>query len=73
MTTMALTLNMASTGFVIKTPAAAEVNPPALVVEEELSLPWYTLISQAALARVWDNDEDAIYDNWRELYGVPAR
>lgn len=21
----------------------------------------------------WDNDEDAIYDNWRQLYGVPAR
>lgn len=21
----------------------------------------------------WDNEEDAIYDNWRELYGVPAR
>ena len=23
--------------------------------------------------RDWDNAEDAIYDNWRELYGVPAR
>jgi len=21
----------------------------------------------------WDNAEDAIYDNWKELYGVPAR
>lgn len=21
----------------------------------------------------WDNEEDAIYDNWRELYGVPTR
>ncbi len=21
----------------------------------------------------WDNDEDAIYDNWRTHYGVPAR
>ena len=21
----------------------------------------------------WDNEEDAIYDNWRELYGVPMR
>jgi len=26
--------------------------------------------SEAAFAEVWDNDEDAIYDNWRELYGV---
>ena len=23
--------------------------------------------------RDWDNAEDAIYDNWRELYGIPAR
>ena len=23
--------------------------------------------------RDWDNIEDAIYDNWRELYDVPAR
>ena len=23
--------------------------------------------------RIWDNEEDAIYDNWRELYGVPER
>jgi hypothetical protein len=21
----------------------------------------------------WDNPDDAIYDNWRDLYGVPAR
>jgi hypothetical protein len=20
----------------------------------------------------WDNPEDAVYDNWREVYGVPA-
>jgi hypothetical protein len=30
-------------------------------------------LSTEPLNRVWDNDEDAIYDNWRELYGVPAR
>ncbi|MEA3339736.1 MAG: hypothetical protein U9R15_07200 [Chloroflexota bacterium] len=23
--------------------------------------------------RDWNNADDAIYDNWRELYGVPAR
>jgi hypothetical protein len=21
----------------------------------------------------WDNAEDAVYDNWKELYGLPAR
>lgn len=31
----------------------------------------WTSLSAASLRRVWDNDEDAIYDNWRELYGVP--
>lgn len=23
-----------------------------------------------SLAEVWDNEEDAIYDDWKELYGV---
>lgn len=26
-----------------------------------------------AFEREWDNEADAIYDNWRELYGVPTR
>ena len=30
---------------------------------------WHTA-SEEAFARVWDNEHDAIYDNWRELYGV---
>ena len=33
----------------------------------------WSFLSEASLQRVWDNEEDAIYDNWRELYGVPAR
>src|SRR5919199_298383 len=24
----------------------------------------------ASLSELWDNEEDAIYDNWKELYGV---
>jgi len=31
---------------------------------------WYRL-SEAALHRVWDNAQDAEYDNWRTFYGVP--
>ena len=27
-------------------------------------------ISEASLSRVWENDQDAAYDNWRDLYGV---
>ena len=33
---------------------------------------WSTM-SLDTFQRDWDNAEDAIYDNWRELYGVPAR
>lgn len=27
----------------------------------------------AAFQREWDNDEDAIYDDWKEHYGVTTR
>jgi len=33
----------------------------------------WSAMSLDAFQRDWDNPEDAIYDNWRELYGVPAR
>lgn len=33
----------------------------------------WSFLSEPALQRVWDNEEDAAYDNWRELYDVPAR
>lgn len=33
---------------------------------------WHS-ISQAALNEIWDNPEDAIYDDWRAHYGTQAR
>ncbi len=33
----------------------------------------WSAMSLDAFQRDWDNVEDAIYDNWRELYGVPTR
>ena len=27
-------------------------------------------LSQDAFARDWDNEKDAVYDRWRQLYGV---
>jgi excisionase family DNA binding protein len=27
-------------------------------------------LALAAMAELWNNEEDAIYDNWRELYGI---
>lgn len=29
-------------------------------------------LSEDAFGRVWDNDEDAVHDDWRERYGVPV-
>jgi len=33
----------------------------------------WSFLSEDALRRVWDSKKDAVYDNWRELYSVPAR
>ena len=33
----------------------------------------WSFLSESALERIWDNEEDAVYDNWRDLYDVPAR
>jgi len=30
-------------------------------------------LSDEAFARTWDNPEDAVYDRWRELYGIRKR
>ena len=30
-------------------------------------------LSLSAFEKEWYNEDDAIYDNWRELYGVSAR
>ena len=42
-----------------------------LDVEVESEADW-SAMGLAAFEKDWDNSEDAIYDNWRELYGVPA-
>ena len=39
--------------------------------ELELEADW-SAMGLAAFEEEWDNPEDAIYDNWREHYGVPA-
>ncbi len=43
-----------------------------LVGESSDEADW-SAMSLDAFQRDWDNAEDAIYDNWRELYGVSAR
>ena len=33
----------------------------------------WSFISEHSLQRIWDNEEDALYDNWRDLYEVSTR
>jgi hypothetical protein len=33
----------------------------------------WTRSSEDAFNRVWDNEQDAVYDNWKDIYGTPAR
>lgn len=33
----------------------------------------WSKLSEASLQHTWDNEADAAYDDWRALYGVPAR
>jgi excisionase family DNA binding protein len=30
-------------------------------------------LAESSFAKDWDNEQDAIYDNWKELYGVCDR
>ena len=42
-------------------------------VSEKTEQEGWSFLSEDALRRIWENDEDAIYDNWRDMYGIPAR
>ena len=43
------------------------------IVDSRTERGGWSSLSEDALRRVWDNDEDARYDNWHELYGAPTR
>ena len=43
------------------------------LLDEDAEGRGWSFLSEAALHRVWDNEEDGVYDNWRELYAVPTR
>jgi len=43
------------------------------LLDERTEHQGWSSVSENALQRVWDNEEDATYDNWSALYGVPAR
>ncbi len=37
------------------------------LLDERAERQGWSFLSEASLQRIWDNEEDAIYDNWREL------
>jgi len=41
------------------------------VLAEEAERRAWQRLSEASLWRLWDNEQDAVYDNWGEIYGVP--
>jgi metal-responsive CopG/Arc/MetJ family transcriptional regulator len=43
-----------------------------VATEKEESDSW-SAMSLSAFEKEWDNDKDAAYDNWRELYEVKSR
>ena len=43
------------------------------LLDERTERQGWSFLSEAALQRVWDNEDDAVYDNWRALYAVPTR
>ncbi|MDW8365854.1 MAG: hypothetical protein RMK49_08435 [Abditibacteriales bacterium] len=52
---------------------AAETLSPVRAAKRDNELDELDRLSLAALHDLWDNEEDAVYDNWRELYGVRER
>ena len=40
------------------------------VLDETVDRSDWQRLSEASLMRLWDNEQDEVYDDWRELYGV---
>lgn len=43
------------------------------LLDEQTERTGWSVLSEESLQRIWDNDQDAAYDNWKTLYDVPAR
>ena len=42
----------------------------AEILDETVDRSDWQRLSEASLLRLWDNEQDAVYDDWRDLYGV---
>lgn len=43
------------------------------LLDEKTERRGWSFLSEDSLKNIWDNEQDAGYDDWRKLYGVPAR
>jgi len=43
------------------------------LLDQQVEREGWSFLSEGTLQRVWDNEEDARYDSWRELYVLSAR
>ena len=43
------------------------------LLNEDTEQAGWSALSEESLHRIWDNDQDAAYDNWETLYDVSAR
>ena len=43
------------------------------LLDSQVERQGWSFLSEDSLQRIWDNAEDAVYDNWKELYALPTR
>ena len=46
---------------------------PTELLDGQTERTGWSVLSEEALRRIWDNDQDAAYDDWEKLYDAPAR
>ena len=57
----------------VKLPEGAAVRVELAGSDEEARERDWSRVPAASFAEDWDNDQDAVYDQWRERYGVRER
>jgi len=50
-----------------------KLKPKQLIKEEEEKDKEWGKLAMTSFAKDWENEKDAIYDNWKELYHVSER
>jgi hypothetical protein len=54
-------------------PEGSEIEVIVRPVNPDEEKDWWLLASMERLQETWDNPQDAMYDDWKKLYGVASR